>query len=213
MKTGDFDRNVFINCPYSRDYREFLWAIVFVLVRLGLEPKTASQDSDTGDLRIEKIKRLIETCRHGIHDLSLVISGAAGEPARMNMPYELGIDLGARWFGKAPLDRKVTLVLEKNAGSVKKALSDLGGNDPRTYSGSVDELIGQLRQHFYAFLAKEPGGIPDNFPTHDDLWNDWIEFIPWLQRKPDSKARSQKDIEKMEISEFTNNARRWARSL
>ncbi len=46
----------------------------------------------------------------------------------MNMPYELGIDLGARWFGKAPLDRKVTLFLEKTSGSVKRALSEFTNN-------------------------------------------------------------------------------------
>ena len=154
MKKGDFDRNVFINCPYSPDYREFLWVIVFVLIRLGLVPKIASQYSDSGALRIAKIKDLIETCRHGIHDLSLVIAAAAGDPARMNMPYELGIDLGARWFGMSPLDKKVTLVLEKKGGSLRSALSDLGGSDLRAYSGSIDELINQLRQHFYAFFRK-----------------------------------------------------------
>ena len=212
MKAGDFDRNVFINCPYSPDYRKFLWAIVFVVARLGFEPKTAAQESDSGDLRMEKIKRLIETCRHGIHDLSRVISAAAGEPARMNMPYELGIDLGARWFGKAPLDRKVTLILEKTGGSVKRALSDLGGNDPRTYSGKVITLIGQIRQHFYAFISREPGGVADDFPTTDDLWEDWNVFNSWLQQRPDGKTRSAKELRKMEISEFTNEVLRWIKS-
>lgn len=212
MKDSDFDKNVFINCPYTPDYREFLQAIVFVLLRIGLEPKTASQDSDSGALRIAKIKELIESCRHGVHDLSLVSAVAAGEPARMNRPYELGIDLGARWFGKPPLDKKVTLVLEKKRGSVKSALSDLGGSDLRTYSGSIDKLINQLRQHFYAFLSKEQSGVPADYPTHADLWNDWISFIPWLQRKPNGKARPQKEIEAMEISEFTDKAREWIKA-
>ena len=37
MSPDDFERNVFVNCPFSPDYQEKLRAIVFVLIRLGFE--------------------------------------------------------------------------------------------------------------------------------------------------------------------------------
>ena len=178
MAQGDYDQKVFINCPFSRDHQELLWAMVFVIYRLGFMPCIASQESDSGEPRMEKIKRFIRECRHSIHDLSLVVAKEAGEFARMNMPYELGLDLGARWYGSASLKLKKTLVLEKQRDSVKKALSDHAGFDIRAHEGSVDTLIRELRAHFYAFLSGQSGGIPKGFPLHDEIWNEWVEFVP-----------------------------------
>ena len=96
MPGEDFERQVFVNCPYDDHYRELQRAMIFVLLRLGFEPCLAAQISDSGQLRMEKIKIQIATCRYSIHDLSLVIAKDGGECARMNMPYELGVDLGAR---------------------------------------------------------------------------------------------------------------------
>ena len=104
---------------------------------------------------------------HGIHDLSLSVAAKAGAPTRMNMPYELGLDLGTRWFGNSKLRRKVTLVLENKRESAKKALSDMNFGDLRAYDGVTDTLICELRDHFYAFLSSEPGAVPMAFPSHD----------------------------------------------
>lgn len=43
MMGEDFDRNVFVNCPYSPDYQEMLRAMIFVLLRLGFVPCIAAQ--------------------------------------------------------------------------------------------------------------------------------------------------------------------------
>jgi len=209
MSSGSFDRGVFVNCPYSPDYSEKLKAIVFVLISLDFDPVFPSQKSDVGEQRIDLIKDLIRNCRHGIHDLSLVIAKNAGEHARMNMPYELGIDLGARWFGGAPLDRKVTLVLERTRGSVKKALSDLAGADLRAHNGRVKNLIGALRDHFYAFHKADRGQVPGDFPEAISLWEDWGRFSRWLQQRPDGTLRTPKDLAKMEIPEFKDKVTEW----
>jgi len=209
MAEEDYDRKVFINCPYSSDHQELLRAMIFVIFRLGFIPCIASQQSDSGELRIDKIKRFIRECRHSIHDLSLVVAAKKGESARMNMPYELGLDLGARWYGAPPLDRKMTLVLEKQRGSVKKALSDHAGFDLRTHGGSVDSLFREIRAHFYAFFAEQPGGVPQNFPLHDEVWDQWVEFVPWVQCRPDGSLRSEQEIQSMEVAEFRDKVREW----
>ena len=209
MSPDDFERNVFVNCPFSPDYQEKLRAIVFVLIRLGFQPCIASQESDSGDPRIEKIKRLIRECRHGIHDLSLNVASRKGDPARMNMPYELGLDLGARWFGSPPLDRKRTLVLEEKKGSVRKALTDLDFGDHRSHCGSIDTLIRELRAHFYSFFTKERGLVSPDFPTHDDLWSDWVRFVSWLQQRPNGTLRSADELDQMEIPEFKDKVTEW----
>lgn len=209
MSRGDFERRVFVNCPFSPDYRERLRAIVFVLLRLGFEPCLASQKSDSGHPRIEEIKRLISGCRHGIHDLSLSVAAKAGAPTRMNMPYELGLDLGARWFGPPRLRSKVTLVLEKKRGSAKKALSDMDFGDPRAYNGVTETLICELRDHFFAFLSTEPGRVPAAFPSHDELLDDWTRFVAWLQQRADGSLRSSAELERMAIPEFMHKVTEW----
>ena len=212
MPGEDFERQVFVNCPYDDHYRELQRAMIFVLLRLGFEPCLAAQISDSGQLRMEKIKIQISTCRYSIHDLSLVIAKDGGECARMNMPYELGVDLGARWYGSSPLDRKQMLVLERTRGSVKKALSDHAGFDLRSHEGSVDNLIREIRAHFYAVLSAQPGGVVADYPTHDDLWDEWIQFIPWLQSRPDGKLRSHHEIKTMEAAEFKDKVRQWLKA-
>ena len=80
MAEEDYDRKVFINRPYSSDHQELLRAMIFVISRLGFIPCIASQQSDSGELRMDKIKRFIRECRHSIHDLSLVVAAKSGSP-------------------------------------------------------------------------------------------------------------------------------------
>ena len=146
---------------------------------------------------------------HGIHDLSLSVAAKAGAPTRMNMPYELGLDLGTRWFGNSKLRRKVTLVLENKRESAKKALSDMNFGDLRAYDGVTDTLICELRDHFYAFLSSEPGAVPMAFPSHDELLDDWTRFVAWLQRRADGPLRSAAELERMQILEFVHKITEW----
>ena len=181
MPEEDFEHSVFVNCPYSPDYREMQRAMIFTLMRLGFTPHLAAQISDSGQPRMEKIRQQIRQCRHSVHDLSLVISGKKCEHVRMNMPYELGLDLGARWYGPAPLDRKTTLVLEKKRGSVKKALSDHAGFDLRTHEGQVPLMMREVRTHFYPHLPKQSSTKSAICPSLDELIEDWSSFVEWLQ--------------------------------
>jgi hypothetical protein len=62
--------DVFINCPFSDDYRDHFRAIVYTVVRSGFTPRCARERDDAGEVRYEKICRIINDCAFGIHDIS-----------------------------------------------------------------------------------------------------------------------------------------------
>jgi len=66
MKT----RDVFINCPFSEDYREFFLAIVYAVIRSGFNPRCALETDDSSQNRFEKICVIIAECKYGVHDIS-----------------------------------------------------------------------------------------------------------------------------------------------
>jgi hypothetical protein len=66
---------------------------------------------------------LIQQSKVGIHDLSRIESADKEELYRLNMAFELGIDLGCRLFAEGEAKSKRLLVLEKERGRYQKALS------------------------------------------------------------------------------------------
>ena len=106
-------RDVFINCPFSDDYREHFRAIVFTVIRSGFTPRCARERDDAGEVRYEKICRIIGECAFGIHDISKTELDAGTGLPRFNMPFELGLFLGATKYGSRSVKRKATLILDR----------------------------------------------------------------------------------------------------
>lgn len=98
-----FETNVFINCPFDAAYLPLLRPLLFTVVLLGYHPRIASERSDSGENRVDKICALIRESKYGIHDLSRLQASEIGEFYRMNMPFELGVEYGCRLFGSARL--------------------------------------------------------------------------------------------------------------
>jgi hypothetical protein len=101
-----FDRNVFINCPFDDEYLPLLRPLLFTTIYVGLTPRISLESLDSGQPRIDKIVRLIRESRLAIHDLSRLKAKTAGEYFRLNMPLELGIDIGCRLFKPGCRDKK-----------------------------------------------------------------------------------------------------------
>lgn len=140
-----FGGSVFINCPFDRDYWPILEAIVFCVVECGFVPRSAWELTDSGEVRLHKIRDLIRTCKYSIHDLSRVeLSPQTGLP-RFNMPFELGLDLGARFYGPRALGDKRCLILEGKQYANQKMISDLAGQDARFHNNSPSEAIIEVR--------------------------------------------------------------------
>src|SRR6267142_5683245 len=82
-----FSKNVFINCPFDSEYNSLLRPILFTIIYLGYNPQIASQTSDSGEQRINRILSLILKSKLSIHDLSRIKSGKPREFFRLNMPF------------------------------------------------------------------------------------------------------------------------------
>lgn len=154
------ETHVFINCPFSTDYTENFWAITYAILRSGLKPRCAREADNAGVNRYTKICDIIRECRYGIHDISY--TEAYGDPPlpRFNMPFELGLFLGAHQFGGRKQTGKMTLVLDIQPFRFQKFLSDIAGQDICTYDGRPLSLIEQVATWLRIALpdGNAPGG-------------------------------------------------------
>jgi hypothetical protein len=91
-----YDDAFFINYPSDDEYRPIFQVIIFAIFDCGYTARSALEFIDTGEVRIDKIIRVIGQCRYGIHDISRTELDAASGPPRFNMPQELGFFLGQR---------------------------------------------------------------------------------------------------------------------
>lgn len=60
---ANYERNVFINCPFDDEYKPLFYAIVFAVNDLRFQAKCAKDESNAGKARIEKIQDLIAECK------------------------------------------------------------------------------------------------------------------------------------------------------
>lgn len=140
-----YDLNVFINCPFDQDYAPLFDAILFAIYKCGFRPRCAMEVDDAGDIRIEKINKIISECRFGIHDISRTELDAAHQLPRFNMPLELGIFLGAKKFGSAKQKTKICIIFDKEKYRYQKYISDIAGQDIKAHGNQPETLIKSLR--------------------------------------------------------------------
>jgi hypothetical protein len=182
-----FDKNVFINCPFDTSYiNDLLKPMIYLIVRIGYIPRLSLEVSDSGQIRLEKITDIIKNCKYSIHDLSLVKSIKAKEFARMNMPFELGIDYGLRKGGIKPLDSKQFLILEAVKYDYMKALSDINGFDIKVHGNNTEKLFENLYK-----WSSETLKINKQDPPLK-LFYDYTDFIAALFADKAIELRSEK---------------------
>ena len=78
-REDDFEKGVFINCPFDDEYRSLLRPLLFTIIYLGFTPRIALERSDSLELRLNKISELIQRSKYSIHDLSRLQAGSEGE--------------------------------------------------------------------------------------------------------------------------------------
>ncbi len=137
-------RDVFINCPFSSDYKDFFEAIIYTVVRSGYAPRCALENDDGGEIRFDKICRIIAESRFGVHDISNTEPDPDSGLPRFNMPLELGLFLGARKFGVGPNTLKKTLILDREAHRYQSFISDIAGQDIHSHGGNIGRLIEEI---------------------------------------------------------------------
>lgn len=146
MQSAKYELSVFINCPFDAKYRTTLLpAIIFTIHDCGFQARSALEEDDATQNRLEKIYRIIESSKFGIHDLSCVTLDEKTKLPRFNMPFELGIFLAAHRFGTNKHKQKICLILEEKEHRYEKFISDLKGMDPKAHENSDKILIKQIR--------------------------------------------------------------------
>ncbi len=145
--------SVFINCPFDAEYKPCFEALLFTVLASGYRVRCALEDSNSGDIRFDKLCRLIDACDKSVHDLSRVELNPSGLP-RFNMPFEFGLFLGALRFGGKRHKNKTALVMVAAPYKLPIYLSDVGGNDPSAHGDDPTEVIRLVRR----FLRERPDG-------------------------------------------------------
>ncbi|HJZ32622.1 MAG TPA: hypothetical protein VKF35_16010 [Hyphomicrobiaceae bacterium] len=143
--------DVFVNVPFDDPYQPLFEALLFTVSACGYRVRCALEDDDSGNIRLDKLVELIRESPRSIHDLSRIERGSNDLP-RFNMPFELGLALGAKRFGRRPGDRIKIMVAEPYR--LPAYLSDLGGNDPSAHRNDPSQLIRIVRD----FLDRTPTG-------------------------------------------------------
>ncbi|QEC72461.1 hypothetical protein FSB73_13035 [Arachidicoccus ginsenosidivorans] len=135
--------------------------------------------------------------RYGIHDISLVKSQKENEYARMNMPFELGIDYGLRKFGGEKYKGKKFLILGGKKYDHLPAISDINGMDIMCHDNETLTLIQTLRKWFSSVL-----NIKDQ-PPPSKLSSEYFEFQTALFEKMTQKHGNE-ILDKEVVANLTN---------
>lgn len=192
----DFEKNIFINCPFDEQYFPLLKPLIYTVKRIGLTPRISLERNDSSEVRLVKIKELIESSKYSIHDLSRSKAKKVGEYFRQNMPFELGLDLGCKDYHiEQRYKKKRILILEEEKYSVQKALSDMSFADCKCHKGEAEELVYEVRNWF-----AENGH--ENVPSASSIWDDYNIFYANLHEEKSKSGFKSKDIERLPIPEF-----------
>ena len=145
LKPHDYKKSVFINCPFDSAYEPLFHGLIFVVRHMKLVPKSALDLSDPGQPRFDKILALIENCKFSIHDISRTeVDPNHGLP-RFNVPFELGLDLGCKRYGRLRQKQKKALILDVDRYRYRTFISGIAGFDIEEHNCSVAKVITVVR--------------------------------------------------------------------
>lgn len=194
--------HVFLNHPLDSDYVPMRDALVFAVYDCGFVARSALEASDASEARLDKIYRLIDESRYGIHDVSRIELNAKGLP-RFNMPFELGIFLGCKRYGGPHHRNKACLVLERMKYLSKEYLSDLGGADVEAHGGEPARAITAVR----TFLNKSSNR--KSIPTAQSIRNRYRAFRADL---PTILAEQELDEDDLDFYDLSKVITEWLRA-
>lgn len=166
----DYDRNVFINCPFDDQYDEIFNAILFVVHKCGFILRCSKEYEDSSSIRINNIVELIRESKYSIHDLSRVSLDDTSQLPRFNMPLELGICIGALEFGTKKQKENKYLIIESEKFRFKQFISDLSGQDIRDHKDSTEGAIKIVRN----WLASKTS---ETIPSASFIYKEYLTFL------------------------------------
>ncbi len=197
-----FEQGVFVNCPYDNQFKPLLRPLLFCLVFAGLNPRLALERRDSGELRLNKIVELIRDSKYAIHDLSRMEAQNVGELFRLNMPFELGLDIGCRLFSDNECREKRCLILDRERYRYQASISDLAGTDLGAHADEPEEIVAVVRD----WLCSDAGC---DLPGPSLIWGAFLDFMAWDFDRLSVLGYSKRDIERVPTTELLAHMNEW----
>jgi hypothetical protein len=197
-----FKDNVFINCPFDDDYLPLLRPLLFCVIDLGLTPRIALERLDSGRPRFDKIVTLIRQSKYAIHDLSRIQSSKVGEFFRLNMPFELGLDVGCSLFKTGQWANKKCLILEAEKFRYQAAISDISNSDIAVHNNQPINVVTEVRNWLnneVKLRARGPSAV----------WGRFNDFMADNYDALSLRGYSGVDIEKLPVAELISCMQDW----
>ncbi len=202
MATSLYNSSVFINCPFDDEFESIRNAIVFAIYDCGFIPRCALEENNSGNVRFDKIQRIVAECKFGVHDISRTELDAHNNLPRFNMPLELGVFLGAKRYGGPDQRRKNCLILDREQYRYQQFISDVAGQDIRSHDGEPLIAIGLIRAWLSDASERRriPGGR-DITRRYQSFCNDFPEIC----------RNARLDIDEVTFNDFSVFASDWLR--
>jgi hypothetical protein len=155
---------------------------------------------DAGDIRLDKIIRLIRESPYSIHDLSAVELDKKNKLPRFNMPFELGLVVGCKKVAGSQYAVRPILVMERAAYTAQKCLSDIAGQDLKAHGGSVARIINIVRAWLFQQSRRS------NISGHVRIQNAFRDFYEILPALCDEAELDSADLG---YPDFVSLAQQW----
>ncbi|MDP2884816.1 MAG: hypothetical protein Q8P51_07340 [Ignavibacteria bacterium] len=118
------------------------------------------------------------------------------------MPFELGLDIGARVYNPKKHRSKRSLILEKEKYRYQAAISDLSNSDIKHHNGDPLTVVKAVRNWFAENGVK---GIP----SASSIWYSFNYFMGDFYDKRTSEGFSKEDIYEMPLRELLDYMKDW----
>ena len=189
-----FTDSVFINCPFDEEYWPIFEAIIFCIIDCGFVPRCSLESPDSGETRVKRIHKIIQSCMYSIHDISRV--QLTPKFPRFNMPFEVGLDLGCREYGTEQLKRKKCLILDTKRYRYQEFFSDISGQDIQSHNDSPDVVITLIRNWLRAASRRK------TIPGQNLIKKRFTKFSNVLPKLCDDVGLDKTDIQFVEYVTF-----------
>ncbi len=190
--TSSYDDNVFINCPFDKQYKPIFNALVFAIHDAGFVARCSLEAIDSGQNRLAKIISIIAECKYGIHDISRTETSGKTRLPRFNMPFECGLFWGCFEYGKKRDETKRILVLDSEEYRYRASLSDIAGQDIQVHQNKPRMAIDKVR----SWLNADSGRT--TIPGGKAIWEHYVLFQRELAPMLKSAGITRAEIESPE---------------
>lgn len=120
----------------------------------------------------------------------------------MNMPLELGIDLGAKLLGAKSYASKRILILEEERYRFQASISDLSNSDIKAHEGKPEEVVRAVRD----WLVQE-AKVSDQSASY--VWSQFNFFMAETYDSLKARNYSDEDISRLPAQELFGYMEKW----